>query len=164
MDKTFLVQQLQSRLRESALVAEREMIAAVDAARHGADAKTKREDARMAIEYGGLARGQRRRVDKARQALRVLDGFRPRPLGRSEPIRLGALVEIEDEDSGSGRTFFLAPAGAGIELTGPGGDGYFAVVTPTSPVGKAAMGQQLGDCFDVTVDGTTRSWEITWVA
>jgi transcription elongation GreA/GreB family factor len=59
---------------------------------------------------------------------------------------------------------FIAPAGAGIELTGPGGDGFLSVITPGSPIGRATKGRQLGDSIDVTVDGTTRTWEITWVA
>ena len=53
---------------------------------------------------------------------------------------------------------------SGIELTGPGGDGFFSVVTPTSPVGRAVLGQEVGDTFDITVDGDARSWEITWAA
>lgn len=164
MDKRALVAQLIARVRESLAVAEREMEAATEAARHGADAKTRREDTRMAIEYGGLAQGQKRRAQQARMILAAVESFHPEPLPEGAAIAVGALVEIEDEESGVGRTFFLAPAGAGIELTGPGGDGFFTVVSPSSPVGKAVLGQQVGDTFDVTVDGETRSWEITWVA
>lgn len=117
----------------------------------------------MAIEYSRMANSQRERAKKSRLMLSMLESFHPRPLRRGEPIRVGALVEVEDDDSGEGRTFFLAPAGAGIELTGPGGDGFFTVVTPTSPMGKATLGQEVGDCFDIEVDGQSRSWEISWV-
>ncbi|MCC6622203.1 MAG: GreA/GreB family elongation factor [Deltaproteobacteria bacterium] len=164
MDKTAIVLQLMERIRESLGVAEREMVAAADAARDGEDAQTRREDTRMALEYGALAHGQKRRAEQARQMLAELEGFRPGPLPPSGVIEVGALVEIEDEDTGDGRTFFLAPVGAGIELTGPGGDGFFVVVTPTSPIGRAVRGHTVGDSVDVTVDGTTRRWEITWAA
>ncbi len=117
----------------------------------------------MAIEYGGLARGQRVRAAQARLVLAAVESFHPRPIPRGGKIDVGAVVEIEDEDNGQGRTFFLAPAGAGIELTGPGGDGFLSVVTPSSPMGKAALGCEVGDSIDVTVAGETRSWEITWV-
>ena len=40
----------------------------------------------------------------------------PEPLRRGEPVKLGALVEIEDGETG--KTLFLAPVGAGMELTG----------------------------------------------
>ncbi|MCB9788512.1 MAG: GreA/GreB family elongation factor [Deltaproteobacteria bacterium] len=162
MDKASLVEQLIARVREGAGVAEREMAAASEAARHGEDAKTRRDDTRMAIEYGALARAQQQRAQQAQLVLATLQTFRPAPARAGAAVGLGSLVEIEDED-GAGRTFFLAPAGAGVELTGPGGDGFFTVVTPQSPVGKATMGLQVGDTFDITVNGETRSWEITWI-
>ena len=78
-------------------------------------------------------------------------------------ISVGAIVEIEDADSGEGRTFFLAPVGAGMSLTGPGGDGHLSVVTPMSPIGSAVIGRRTGEVIDVTVDGDVREWEITFV-
>ena len=164
MDKRELVKQLIQQVRAAVAVAEREMVAAADAVAHGADAKAKREDARMAIEFGGLARGQRKQAARARQILDAVESWHPQPFAGDAAIDVGALVEIEDEDNGTGRTIFLAPAGAGIELTGPGGDGFFTVVTPSSPIGRAVLGQHVGDSFDVTVNGETRSWEITWLA
>ncbi len=68
-----------------------------------------------------------------------------------------------DADSGEGRTFFLAPVGAGATLTGPGGDGFLSVVTPVSPIGRAVLGRKVGDVVDVTVDGDPREWTITWL-
>jgi transcription elongation GreA/GreB family factor len=79
-------------------------------------------------------------------------------------IAVGAIVEIEDEESGEGRTFFLAPVGAGMTLTGPGGDGLLSVVTPASPIGRAVIGRKVGDVIDVTVDGETREWQISYVS
>lgn len=78
-------------------------------------------------------------------------------------ISIGAIVEIEDADTGEGRTFFLAPVGAGISLTGPGGDGHLSVVTPASPIGRAVLGKKTGDVVDITLDGDIREWSITYV-
>ncbi|HEX7838303.1 MAG TPA: GreA/GreB family elongation factor, partial [Kofleriaceae bacterium] len=89
--------------------------------------------------------------------------FRPAALPASAAITVGAIVEIEDADTGEGRTFFLAPVGAGITLVGPGGDGYLSVVTPASPVGKVVLGRRTGDVVDVTIDGEIREWQITYV-
>ncbi len=164
MDKLALVAQLISKIRESVGVAEREMAAAADAAAHGAEDKARREDSRMAIEYSALAAGQAKRAEQAHFIVAQLETWRPKPFPRNAKVDLGALIEIEEEETGHGKTLFIAPAGAGIELTGPGGDGFLQVITPTSPIGRAAKGRQLGDSIDVTVDGTTRSWEITWVA
>jgi len=162
MDKQLLVAQLVETLRASARVALSASEAAAVEAREGATPAARREDARTAIEYGGLARGQSRRAREALGAADALAGFRPAALPNGAAIGLGALVEIEDEDTGEGRTFFLAPAGAGVTLTGPGGDGFLSVVTPASPIGRAVLGRRPGDVIDVTVDGDVREWTITW--
>jgi hypothetical protein len=59
---------------------------------------------------------------------------------------------------------FLAPVGAGVTLEGPGGDGLFAVITPSSPLGRALIGHRVGDSIDVTIERELRSYAITWVA
>jgi transcription elongation GreA/GreB family factor len=162
MDKRYLVQQLVARLRASAENARREAEAAAMEAREGASPAERSVDARVAIEYASLARGQARREGRARDELAALEAFRPLALAPSAPIAVGAVVEVEDD--GEGRTFFLAPAGAGVELTMPGGDGYLTVVTPASPLGRAVLGRKVGDSIEVTVEGEPREWRVTYVA
>lgn len=164
MDKRYLVEQLSDKLRESAHVARKAGQAAAEEARDGATAAEKRENARVAQEYAGLARGQTERANRARAELSTLEGFRPGALPKNAPISIGAIVEVEEEDDGIGRTFFLAPVGAGVELTGPGGDGFLSVVTPQSPVGRAVLGRRVGDSIEVTVEGEPRDWKITYVS
>lgn len=163
MDKQELLAQLEDQLRALARAAHEAGIAADAEARTGATPQEKRENARVAIEYAGLARGQRGRAERAHRELAELEAFRVGPVARNAAIVLGALVEVEDEDSGEGRTFFLAPVGAGMTLTGPGGDGILTVVTPSSPIGKAVLGKRVGEVIDVTVAGDVREWAITWV-
>jgi transcription elongation GreA/GreB family factor len=133
-------------------------------AREGATPAEKREDARVAIEQGGLARGQDRRLREAEAAVEALSGFSPPRWGERSPIAVGAIVEVEDEDTQEGRTIFLAPVGAGVTLEGPGGDGLFSVITPSSPIGRALIGRRVGDSIDVTIERELRSYVITWVA
>ena len=104
------------------------------------------------------------RMSACEAALEQLVAFRAPTFGAKVPIAVGAVVEIEDEDSGEGRTFFLAPVGAGAVLTGPGGDGVISVVTPASPVGRAVLGRRQGEVVDIVIEGRERSWVITWVA
>lgn len=162
MDKQYLVEQLAARLRESVAVARQAERAAAEEARDGATAAEKRENARVSQEYSSLARGQGQRAEKLLAELNSLAAFRPGPLSPRSPIELGAIVEVEDD--AVGRTFFLAPAGAGLELSGPGGDGFLSVVTPVSPVGRAVLGRRVGDTVEVTVQGESREWTITYVA
>ncbi|MFT3924117.1 MAG: GreA/GreB family elongation factor [Myxococcales bacterium] len=159
MDKQFMIDQLANRIRESVQVAMREQEAAALEARDGATPSEKRDDARVALEFSNLAKAQGRRANAALDDLAVIEAFRPRKTGSR--ITTGDVVEIEDGDLG--RTVFLAPVGAGIELTMPDGDGFVTVVTPASPLGKAIMGRQVGDTVEVTVKGDEREWTITFI-
>lgn len=163
MDKTELVAQLTRQLASSARAALSARDAAAAEARDGATPDEKREDARAAHQLASLGRSQQHRAKQALSDADSLAQFRPAPLASSARIAVGAIVEIEDAESREGRTFFLAPVGAGITLTGPGGDGHLSVVTPVSPVGRAVIGRRVGDVVDVTIEGDVREWEITYV-
>ena len=93
----------------------------------------------------------------------ALAAWKPGPLPASRPIEVGAIVGIEDPETGQGRTFFLAPVGAGAMLTGPGGDGVLSVVTPASPIGRAVLGHKVGDVVAISAAGELREWEISYV-
>ena len=162
MDKKALVDQLVRQLELSARAALSSRDAAAAEAREGATPDEKREDARAAHQLGTIGGAQARRAQQAQAEADALSTFRPVP--QLAKVGLGAIVEIEDDDRGEGRTFFLAPVGAGITLTGPGGDGLLSVVTPASPIGRAVLGKKSGDVVDVTVDGELREWQITYVA
>ncbi len=164
MDKRALVDQLELHLREIMREAQRTSEMAAEEARAGATSREKRVDTRVAIENAGLARGHQQRARRAETELRSLEGFSPAPLSKNASVDVGAIVEIENEDSGEGRTLFVAPSGAGVTLTGPGGDGLFSVVTPTSPIGKAVRRRRVGEVISIAVRGDVREWLITWVA
>jgi transcription elongation GreA/GreB family factor len=161
MNKQALVAQLVTKLRDALQVAERARDDAAEEAREGATPAEKRDDARVAIEQSGIARAQARRAMQLQAELRALEIFDPQPLPRGAPVSVGAIVEVEQEEGGV--TVFLAPAGAGEELTGPGGDGFFTVVTSSSPLGHAILGRCAGDTVEARIAGTLREWTITWV-
>jgi len=163
MNKSDLVDQLVRQLEGSARTALSARDAAAAEARDGATPDEKREDARAAHQLASLGRQQQRRAQAALADVDRLLQFKPASLSATAAVTVGAIVEIEDADTGEGRTFFLAPVGAGITLLGPGGDGHLSVVTPISPVGKAVLGRRTGDIVDVTIDGEIREWQITYV-
>lgn len=150
MDKAFLASQLAGKLKQ---VYEQALRSAEDAR---VDAKT---GAPRAV---NLAAATRNRLEAAQSAWAAVADFKPAALTKGERIKLGALVEVEDGEGG--KTLFLAPAGAGEELEGPGGDGFFQVVTPGSPLGKGLMGKKVGDVVEVMVKGELTEWDITWAA
>lgn len=163
MNKVDLVAQLVRQLEGSARAALSARDAAAAEARDGATPDEKREDARAAHQLASMGKQQQRRAQIAMADVDRLLQFKPAPLPARAAVEVGAIVEIEDADNGEGRTFFLAPVGAGVTLTGPGGDGHLSVVTPVSPIGKAVIGRRTGDVVDVTVEGEVREWQITYV-
>jgi transcription elongation GreA/GreB family factor len=169
LDKNQLLAQLAERLRQSDRLAHRAETEAREAARSLATESEKKEDGRAAIEYGSLATGQAARARRVQEELQALEAFQktglPR-LPRQGPVALGALIDVstEDEEGFAERTFFLLPAGAGTELTGPGGDGFLSVITPASPVGRALLGRRAGDTIEVTLAGEVREWTVLEVA
>ena len=150
MDKTILIEQLGAKLRHGIQNA------------HRSSEEARADAVSNAARAVNLANAQGARSAAARIALDALDSFRVRPLKKGEAIGLGAVVEVESDEGG--RTLFLAPVGAGEELTGPDGDGLFQVVTPVSPLGKALMGRRVGDVVEVTVRGELNEWTITYAA
>jgi transcription elongation GreA/GreB family factor len=150
MDKVALKEQLAQKLKH---VYEQALRAAEDAR---LDAKT---GAPRAV---NLAAATRTRLEAAQSAWEAVTDFKPQPLKRGERIGLGALVELEDGAGEGGKTLFMAPAGAGEELTGPGGDGFLNVVTPGSPIGKGLLGKKVGDVVEVMVQGELTEWDIVY--
>ncbi|MFT3713690.1 MAG: GreA/GreB family elongation factor [Archangium sp.] len=150
MNKVELTTQLAAKLKQIFLQAER---ANLDA---GTDAKS---GAPRAV---NLAAATNARLEAARAAWQAVTDFKPVPLAKGQRIGLGALVEVEDGECG--KTLFVAPAGAGEELTGPGGDGLLQVVTPASPLGRGLLGKKVGDVVEVMVKGELAEWEITFAA
>ena len=150
MDKVFLTGQLAEKLKR---IYEQALRAA--------------EDARLEAKTGApravnLAAATRTRLEAAQAAWEVVSDFKPVALKRGERIGLGALVELEDGEGG--KTLFMAPAGAGEELTGPGGDGFLHVVTPGSPIGKGLLGKKVGDVVEVMVKGELAEWDIVFAS
>ena len=162
MDKQALVAQLIEKLSASARTAETESDAAAVEARDGATPGERVDDSRTALEFSRLSRAQALRAQEIRAAIATLAKFQPKPLAPRARVELGALVEVEDE-AGRGQTLFLAPVGAGEELVGPGGDGFFKVVTPGSPIGGALLGKREGESASARIRGELREWTVLWV-
>jgi transcription elongation GreA/GreB family factor len=165
LNKQALLAQLLERLQLTDRQAVRAEADARDAAAHLATESEKREDGRAALEYGSMANAQANRARRLKQELTALSALVAGPLprfGHRSAVDIGAIVDVavEDDEGTAERTYFVLPAGAGHELTGPGGDGYLSVITPASPVGQALMGRRAGDSVDVVYGGAVRAWTV----
>jgi len=115
--------------------------AAHEAATHEECAPDNKYDT-TALEASYIAQGQANRAQEIRVAL---EGYRNLVLQRFDdesPIRLSALVTLEDGE-GNQRRLFLGPYGGGMKI--PVTDGEIVVITPGSPLGRSLLGSQVGD-------------------
>lgn len=168
--KRFFVDELKRVYQERIAAAGR---AESDAAQEAEEIRTtsnRREDTKSADLELRLASGHRKRREQWVDEVDKLIAFAERGLPAFKPtakVGLGALVDVQVESEDGDveeRTLFVLPVGAGTEVSGPGGDGFVSVVTPTSPVGRALVGARAGDAFEITIDGRERHWTVIEIA
>jgi transcription elongation GreA/GreB family factor len=116
--------------------------------------------ATLGLEASYLAQGQANRAQDILQALAQFRQLALQTFTDSSPIRLAALVELEDEE-GKNRRVFLGPAAGGLRLKYE--EGEVMVITPASPLGQALLGKRCGDRIVLT-GGAVREYEIISVA
>ena len=163
--KRYFVDQLKGVYQERIANAGKAESSAAEAAEHIRGESSRQEDAKAAAMEGRLSSGHRRRRKQAVTEMETLLDFAEKGIKRFRPtdkVGLGAMVDvrIEDDAGEEERTLLVLPVGAGEELSGPGGDGWVQVVTPSSPVGKAIVGAREGHSFEVVVDGRDREWTV----
>jgi transcription elongation GreA/GreB family factor len=95
-----------------------------------------------ALEASYIAQGQANRAQEIRAALESYRTLTLTAFDDDTPIRLTALVTLED-DEGARRRFFLGPQGGGLKIKA--GDTEIMVITPASPLGRALLGRMTGD-------------------
>jgi transcription elongation GreA/GreB family factor len=94
------------------------------------------------LEASYVAQGQANRAQEIRSALEAYKGLVLRLFDEESPIRLTALVNLEDEN-GNRRKVFLGPQAGGLKLID--GDVECIVITPEAPLGKALIGKACDD-------------------
>lgn len=107
-----------------------------------------------------LARGLAQRVSDLRNAVTRLATFTPRRFGPDDPIAVGALVLVVDEDDVE-ECYFLAPAGGGVKLDV--GGRQVRVLTTEAPLARALRGKGQGDDLEVRTGRGSRVLEIVEV-
>jgi transcription elongation GreA/GreB family factor len=95
-----------------------------------------------ALEASYIAQGQANRAQEIRGALESYRALALTPFDDDTPIRLTALVTLED-DTGTPRHFFLGPQSGGLKIRDR--DTEIVVITPASPLGRALLGRLTGD-------------------
>jgi len=112
--------------------------------------------ATLGLEASYLAQGQANRAQDILQAIQAFQLLKLQVFSAKSPIRLTAVVQLEDEAGGM-RQVFLGPAAGGLLLTPDGVE--IMIITPVSPLGRELLGKQCGDLIELKSD-TTREYEI----
>ncbi len=114
----------------------------------------------LALEASYIAQGQANRAEEIARAVGAYRKLTLQSFKVDTPIRLSALVELEDEEGKSLRVF-LGPAAGGLKLDGDGEQ--VLVITPESPLGRELLGLRCGEYFEFSGAGHLREYEVVRV-
>ena len=95
-----------------------------------------------ALEASYIAQGQANRAQEIQAALESYRNLTLHHFDDDSPIRLTAMVTLQDGE-GNERRFFLGPHAGGLKIGDPAGE--IVVITPASPLGRALLGLRVGD-------------------
>jgi transcription elongation GreA/GreB family factor len=141
MTKEQLLQQIRESLTADLAVFSTAARAAHEAATHEQCIPDNKYDT-TALEASYIAQGQANRAQEIRLALESFRTLELRHFDKETPIRLTALVTLEDNE-GVQKQLFLGPAAGGLKITEGGAE--IVVITPHSPMGRALIGKVAGD-------------------
>jgi transcription elongation GreA/GreB family factor len=158
IDKARAFEQLEAQLREQLEAAMASHRLTHDGVTHEESRPENDKDTR-ALEASYLARGQAQRVAELSGALGRVTSIELRAFAPQDPVSLGCLVEIEDDDGSD--WYFVAPAGGGLRLVVD--EISLTVVTPDSPVGRALVGRRVGDDVDIKTPQGARECSVVRV-
>ncbi len=100
----------------------------------------------LALEASYIAQGQANRAQEIKQALEAYQNLQLLDFSEEAPVRLTALVRLEDEE-GTQRLVFLGPTAGGMRLSLQGQE--VMIITPDSPLGEQLIGRQVGEDFEL---------------
>lgn len=113
-----------------------------------------------ALEASYIAQGQANRAQDIRQGLEAYRSLEMHQFGDDTPLRLGALVTLEDEAGGE-RRLFIGPQAGGMKLADPAGE--IVVITPAAPLGRQLLGLTVGDELQLGENGKRSIYTIVAV-
>jgi transcription elongation GreA/GreB family factor len=103
------------------------------------------------LEASYLARGQSRQAAEIQQAIAEFQTLAIRDFAASDPIDLGAYVELNGKQEKS--YYFIGPRAGGTEIVHD--DKEILVITPQSPLGQQLVGKKKGDRIKLEIGGTS---------
>ncbi len=110
------------------------------------------------LEASYLARGQAERVAELKECLNDFKNAVVRNYTEDTPLGPTALVEVMSLNSEETKTFFFMPKGGGLTLNYV--ERQIQVVTASSPIGQALVGQKVGEIIRYRARDRDHEYEI----
>lgn len=136
---------------------------AIDAANRAYETATDEENApeheydTLSLEASYLAEGQAHRVAECEADLALYAKLDIRDFSSQDPIGLGCLIHLADENDHD-KYIFLGPAAGGMKL------GFenieVIIVTPSAPIGQALKGRHVDDEIEITIGDDKKVFDI----
>jgi transcription elongation GreA/GreB family factor len=140
VDKKLLRAALVESLTRALEVARAAHSAATEGATHG-EARAENSKDTRGLEQSYVARGQAQRVAELESAINTAASLQVENFATEAAVRLCSLVTVASDDAKT--SYWLLPVGGGSILHG------VVAITPSSPVGRALLGRNVGDVVNV---------------
>lgn len=154
-EKSKIIQELIIRVRAELGKAE-DALKSTSSFKSEGDMKQESKYDTRSIEAGYLASAQAKRVEELKLELQQLEEIPIREFKLGEEIALGAIVELELE--GKSRNYFLSSTAGGSMVTIDGYD--ILIISIFSPIGHEALGNRVGDEFELEAKSGKRIYKV----
>lgn len=158
MNKSALINEIVAHLEGELEVCFRAAKAAHSAVTDDCSKAESKIDAR-GLEASFLAQGQSKQAAELQAAIVDFKNLEPRTFSNSDPIGIGAYVELETR--GERMSYFLGPRAGGTEVQHE--DQEVLVITPQSPLGAQLQGKKQGDHLNLAVAGSRDEYRVVGV-
>lgn len=155
MDKKKLIAAFTALLENDLVAAKEAARATYEAATHE-ESKPENEYDTRGLEASYLAGAQAKRAGEIEEVLTLFKTLEFKDFSDADTVQSTALVEVES--AGKTSYFLVMPKGGGFSLKHEGRS--VQIVTPSSFLGEAILGLNVGDVAEVEVNGGVREYEI----
>jgi len=149
---TSIVEQLERQL-ETAINASQD---AHSSATHSENIADNKYDT-LAVEAAYLAHGQSMRISELQETIHLYRNFQRPVFTQESPVRLGALLELENS-VGQLQRVFIGPAAGGLKIGES--PNTITVVTRSTPLGRALLDKYLDDEIELSINSRSEVFVI----
>ncbi|HSH93096.1 MAG TPA: hypothetical protein VK968_03045 [Roseimicrobium sp.] len=155
MKKAALIKKIVAELTRELGIYFKAAVASREEATHEQSKAESKYDTR-GLEASYLARGQSKQAAEIEQAIEEFTKMTVRKFAETDPVDLGALIELEMR--GEKSFYFIGPRAGGTEVIHEKQE--VLVITPQSPLGQQVMGKKAGTKWKSEIAGAKNEYRL----